>query len=138
MVWELSEDNGELAEAIRQNWNGGSTASLPETKLIESFPKSNGVWQLAWSEDFDYAGAPDPRFWNLVKGAGTSGEMEQYTSDNVKVENGMLVITATQGNNGWTSGQITTKNLLHLKYGRIEARVKFPTGSGTWPIVSLV
>jgi beta-glucanase (GH16 family) len=33
----------------------------------------------------------------------------------------------------WTSARITTRGLQNFQYGRIEARVKLPLGTGLWP-----
>ena len=48
----------------------------------------------------------------------------------------MLEIEArkeTYGNNEYTSARIFSKGKKEFKYGRIEARIKFPGGKGTWP-----
>ncbi|NDA64830.1 MAG: glycoside hydrolase family 16 protein, partial [Chitinophagia bacterium] len=37
------------------------------------------------------------------------------------------------GNNGYTSAKLVTKNKGDWMYGRFEARMKIPTGRGTWP-----
>lgn len=53
---------------------------------------------LVWSDEFDVDGAPNPANWGYDLGAGGwgNGESQSYTSDpeNVKVEGGMLKITA--------------------------------------------
>lgn len=53
---------------------------------------------LVWADEFDVDGAPDPANWTYDLGAGGwgNGEAQSYTSDpeNVKVEGGMLKITA--------------------------------------------
>ena len=53
---------------------------------------------LVWSDEFDVDGAPDPANWGYDLGAGGwgNGEAQEYTDDpeNVKVEGGMLKITA--------------------------------------------
>jgi len=33
----------------------------------------------------------------------------------------------------YTSGKVRTRGLADWKYGRFEARIKLPTGQGTWP-----
>ena len=56
--------------------------------------------------------------------------------DNVRVENGCLVIEARKENykgKTWTSGAINTNNLREFQYGRIEAKIKYPTDAGFWP-----
>ena len=53
---------------------------------------------LVWADEFDVDGAPDPANWGYDLGAGGwgNGEAQEYTSEpeNVKVEGGMLKITA--------------------------------------------
>lgn len=53
---------------------------------------------LVWSDEFDVDGAPNPANWGYDLGAGGwgNGEAQTYTDDaeNVKVEGGMLKITA--------------------------------------------
>ncbi|MEX0275525.1 MAG: family 16 glycosylhydrolase [Flavobacteriaceae bacterium] len=56
---------------------------------------------LVWSDEFDVDGAPDPTNWTYDLGAGGwgNGESQTYTDDpeNVRVEGGMLKITAKGG-----------------------------------------
>lgn len=47
---------------------------------------------------------------------------------------GHLVIRAQRDAEGnWTSARITTRGLKSFQYGRIEARMKMPVGTGLWP-----
>lgn len=101
---------------------------------------------IVWADEFDVDGSPDPQNWNLIIGDGTAegipgwgnNELQYYTGrlENVKVENGMLVITAKeesfQGSN-YTSARLTTRGLFEKQYGRFEARIKVPFGKGYWP-----
>jgi beta-glucanase (GH16 family) len=48
--------------------------------------------------------------------------------------NGHLVLRAFRiGEGSWTSARITTRGLKNFQYGRIEARMKLPVGTGLWP-----
>lgn len=101
---------------------------------------------LVWADEFDQDGAPNPQNWNFELGDGSAqgipgwgnNELQFYTDrpDNVKVENGVLLITAReefyQGSN-YTSARLTTQGLFEQKYGRFEARIKVPYGKGYWP-----
>lgn len=102
---------------------------------------------LVWADEFDIDGAPNPQNWNFEIGDGTAqglpqgwgnNELQYYTDrpENVKVENGVLVITARkesfEGSN-FTSARLVTKGLFEQKYGRFEARIKVPFGKGYWP-----
>jgi len=98
--------------------------------------------QLVMSEEFDVDGAPKTALWSYNLGTGNNGwgnnELQYYTdaSQNIKVEGGMLKITAIKESymgSGYTSARILTKGKFEQKYGRIEARIKMPWGKGLWP-----
>jgi len=65
-----------------------------------------------------------------------NNELEYYTnrSENVRIENGHLVIDAKvesyQGQN-FTSARLKTNNAW--TYGKIEARIRLPRGHQLWP-----
>jgi len=95
---------------------------------------------LAWSDEFNTDGAPDPAKWAYDLGAGGwgNGEQQYYTSlsKNIVVQGGNLKITAIkESSNGsnYTSSRIKTQGLYDFKYGKVEMRAKMPTGAGTWP-----
>jgi len=100
-------------------------------------------WQLVWSDEFEGTTLNTDN-WNIVEGGSGFGNQEKqfYTSrpQNLKVENGNLVITAllenyTVGSMTWkyTSARINSSRKKDFTYGKIEARIKLPTGAGTWP-----
>jgi len=96
--------------------------------------------QLVKQDEFDVDGAPDSSLWNYDLGTGTDGwgnyELENYTKSpqNIKVEDGMLKITAIKEANGsYTSSRINSKVNFEQKHGRFEARIKMPWGKGIWP-----
>jgi beta-glucanase (GH16 family) len=103
--------------------------------------------RLVWSEDFNRAvGAPpDPARWGYDLGAGGWGnnELETYTNapENARIvadpfatDGRALAITAVEdGNGGYTSARILTKNKAVFQYGYIEARLQLPHGQGIWP-----
>ena len=99
---------------------------------------------LVFEDEFDTDGVIDQTVWNFEIGDGTSqgipgwgnNELQYYTdrSENITVENGMLLITARQeAFNGanYTSARIQTKGKLQQQYGRFEARIRLPYGQGT-------
>jgi beta-glucanase (GH16 family) len=98
--------------------------------------------QLVMSEEFNTDGAPDSSMWSYNIGTGNNGwgnnELQYYSDrpENVKVEDGMLKITAIKESfmgSSYSSGRILTKGKFEKKYGRIEARIKLPFGKGLWP-----
>jgi beta-glucanase (GH16 family) len=100
-------------------------------------------WELVWSDEFAYAGAPDPAKWEHELGGGGwgNGEVQTYTDslENSRVEDGRLIIEARQKTDtrvpSYTSARLVTRGLGEWKYGRFEARVKLPRTTGTWSAV---
>ena len=100
---------------------------------------------LVMSEEFNVDGAPDSNLWSYDIGLGPNpynpwgNYEEQYYTDrpqNIKVENGVLKITARREQymgSSYTSARIISKGKYEEKYGRIEARIKLPRGKGLWP-----
>lgn len=116
------------------------SCSTDETQTVTTFKN------LVAEDNFDVDGAPNPDIWTFEIGDGTAqgipgwgnNELQYYTdrTENVKAENGFLLITAIKENfNGasYTSGRLVTKGKLETQYGRVEARIRLPYGQGMWP-----
>jgi beta-glucanase (GH16 family) len=110
-------------------------AQAPSATLI---PVPEG-YRLVWHDEFDRP-AIDRSNWNFNEGAGGwgNGEAQFYTArpDNARVENGLLIIEARQEKyegSYYTSARLKTQGLQEFQYGRIEARLKVPSGVGFWP-----
>lgn len=119
-----------LAWYLRYTTEQGS--SEPELDVIYT--------DLVWQDEFDTDGAPDANNWTYDLGAGGwgNGEAQFYTnrSDNAKVENGSLIITAKRedfGGEAFTSARLKSEGLQEFQYGRIDILAKLPEGGGTWP-----
>ena len=113
-----------------------SNCSNDETQTVATFTN------LVMSDEFDVEGAPNSEIWNFDTGTGFNGwgnnELQYYTdrSENVTVQNGLLVISAIQedyNGSSYTSARLLTKGKFSQAYGRFEARIKVPGGSGLWP-----
>jgi beta-glucanase (GH16 family) len=96
-------------------------------------------WELVWQDEFD-GDEINPENWTYdIGGWGWgNGEAQYYTDrpENARVENGLLVIEARQErfeDSYYTSARLLTQGLHAFQYGRIEARIKVPSGVGTWP-----
>lgn len=95
-------------------------------------------YQMVWSDEFD-GSALNSANWNVeVVANPANNELQYYTdrTDNVRVEEGNLILEAKledYGNKHYTSGRINSKGKQSFKYGKIEARINFPEGGGTWP-----
>jgi len=112
-----------------------------EVDPIQTLPERN--FELVWSDEFDgdSGTAPNALKWTYDLGIGQNGwgnnELQTYTSNrqNVMLDGkGNLVIKALKDNAGrYTSARLKTEGLFSQKYGKIEARIKTPTGTGMWP-----
>lgn len=114
--------------------------------VVGATPIKADQYKLVWSDEFNGTEL-DTTKWNYNYGNGDgvpgwgNNELQQYTDskDNVRVENGNLVITARteRDENGkfkrFTSGRLNTSGKASFKYGRMEARIKVPSVTGLWP-----
>jgi beta-glucanase (GH16 family) len=99
--------------------------------------------KLVWADEFNYTGLPDSSHWNYDVGGHGWGneELQFYTEkrkENVRVENGNLIIEAKKENwqgKNYTSARLVTKGKGEWQYGRIEVRAKIPDGRGSWPAI---
>ncbi|MEC0167557.1 RICIN domain-containing protein [Paenibacillus graminis] len=115
------------------------------TLLTTLFPTGNvnaaTNWNLAWSDEFDGTSLNTSN-WTAEIGTGVSGwgnnELQYYTNrpQNLQVTGGNLVITALKesyNGSSYTSARIKTQGKKSFTYGKIEARIKLPSGQGLWP-----
>ena len=103
--------------------------------------------EATWAEEFNYNGAISNSIWTHEIGNGNggwgNGESQYYTSnlENVRVENGVLKITAKRQDIGgyeYTSARVVSRDKFEFQYGRVDIRAKLPTGIGTWPALWLL
>jgi len=97
---------------------------------------------LAWSDEFDEDGLPDPSNWQFETGYVRNEEEQYYTDarlENCRVFNGKLHLTArndTFNGHPVTSASIETRGIQYFEYGFIQVRAKMPhLGLGTWPAI---
>jgi beta-glucanase (GH16 family) len=98
---------------------------------------------LKWADELDVDGAPNPEYWTHETGGWGWGneEVQTYTDslDNSRVENGRLIIEVHQDTSGaiprYTSARLMTKEKAQWKYGRIEAKARIPSETGTWSAI---
>lgn len=112
-------------------------------------------WQLVWDDEFDRSGTNldtngvDLDKWGYQEGTGSqygldgwgNEEQQSYSKNNIKVENGKLVIEArkeTANGKPYTSGRLYTEPTLNKTYGKFEAKIKMPEGEGIWPAFWMV
>ncbi|HEX6246878.1 MAG TPA: family 16 glycosylhydrolase, partial [Nocardioidaceae bacterium] len=143
--WHYGRGTGQDLEVSLDNDRAGATLGDPST------------WPVVWSDEFDApAGtAPDPANWTPEIGDGTiigkpgwgNDELQYYTDDPANAAtdgNGNLVITtrATDPDTApqcyygpcrYTSARLVSQHKKEFAHGRIEARIKVPSGAGLWP-----
>ncbi len=112
-----------------------------EVEAVQTLPDRD--FELVWSDEFEGTAAtsPDATKWTFDLGTGQNGwgnnELQTYTqsAQNVALDGlGNLVITARKDQFGnYTSARVKTQGIFTQKYGKIEARIKTPTGTGMWP-----
>ncbi len=102
---------------------------------------------VIWRDEFNQAdnSAPNSANWVYERGATGWGneELENYTdarensyiaSDAAATDGKVLIIKALEPSaGGYTSARLKTQGKFSAKYGRIEARLKTPSGKGLWP-----
>ncbi len=133
-VAEVSEDGVVTAIGYGKAQVKASVGSVSSSRtvLVRGYT-------LVWSEEFD-GQTLDETKWNIETGAGGWGNNEKqcYTgrTENLRLADGNLEIQALKENYGssnYTSARITTKNKASFTFGKMEARIKLPSGGGTWP-----
>lgn len=106
---------------------------------------SGSFKKLVWQDEFNGTGLPDASRWDYEQGYVRNRELQYYTvarSQNARIENGNLVITALhdslktdKGLFPVTSASLHTRGRQSWTYGRIEVRAKVPSSLGTWPAI---
>ena len=145
LVW--SSDNNVVAtvfNGIVTAHNSGTatiTANLGDYTAECVITVAERTYELVWSDEFDGTSLNTDN-WTYEIGTGSWGwgnnEKQYYTNrpENIRLEDGLLIIEARKEEyNGseYTSARIITKNKKDFAYGKIEARLKVPSGRGTWP-----
>jgi beta-glucanase (GH16 family) len=125
------------------------TARSPTTTANDAVPitATTAPRRLLFDDEFDGSagGLPSGSAWDPQEGAGWgTGQLQSYTARtaNVKLDGaGNLALTARKesyrGDDGqavgYTSARLQTKDRFSFTYGRVEARIKVPSGAGLWP-----
>jgi beta-glucanase (GH16 family) len=110
--------------------------------------------KLAWAEEFNTNGKPNPEFWKYEKGFVRNEELQWYREENANCANGVLLIEGRReeipnpkyqtGSQNWrtnretahyTSASINTRGQKQWLYGRFEIRARIDTTLGSWPAI---
>ena len=110
-------------------------------------------YELVFADEFEAAGAPDPRHWRYDTHRNAQGwynnEKQYYAADrreNARIENGRLIIEARSenlstaglgdfGGQKYSSARLISTGAAAWTYGFYEIRAKLPCGRGTWPAI---
>ena len=113
-------------------------------------------WRLVWADEFNAkrGSAPDSTKWTNEIGDGTiigkpgwgNDELQYYTAGSANAAHdgrGNLVVTTKENTDPdlmcyygpckYTSARLVGQYKAEFEYGRIEARLRVPTGDGIWP-----
>ncbi len=128
---EATEEGSEKAATEKDT----EAAGLPEDMVI---PEG---YSLVWNDEFNGTELNEADWNREEHEAGwVNHELQQYipSADYAYVEDGNLVIKPVKtvdeaGNVTYASGRVNTQNKHDVKYGWIEARIKFPSGKGFLP-----
>jgi beta-glucanase (GH16 family) len=139
--------------------SGGSSAAPTPTPAptpspppqVEPAPPAPTGYVLAWADEFDVDGLPDPARWDYDTDRNALGwfnnELQYYARDrpeNARVAGGRLIITARRealstradwGGQPYSSARLVTRGKASWTYGFMEVRAKLPCGRGTWPAI---
>ena len=97
------------------------------------------VWKLVWSDEFNNPGLPDPENWGNEVGFIRNHELQYYTKrriENSVIHEGNLLLIGIKepyDSTDYTSASLTTSGKRSWTYGKVEARMKLPSGQGIWP-----
>jgi len=161
VTWDLTGYNGNTTVAkvfeftgTVENTSKTTTISIhvaaPSTTPVTPPQPQVDPWTLVWSDEFNSNGTHldtnglDLNKWGYQNGTGAqygldgwgNNEQQYYSSDNIEVTNGNLVITPeieTIEGKPYSSGRLWTSPTFTKKYGKFEARMKLPVGQGFWP-----
>jgi beta-glucanase (GH16 family) len=109
-------------------------------------------YALAWADEFDRDGRPDPKNWDYERGFERNRELQWYQPENAHQAGGFLIIEGRRervknprfdsGSGDWrrnrefaeyTSACLLTRGLHSWMYGRFEMRARIDTRPGLWP-----
>lgn len=111
--------------------------------------EGNPAWTMIYQDEFNTDGLPDRSKWTVdprPKGW-INGEQQVYTDtthDNIRVENGKLIIKGKKdfpngnSNEPWSSGRMISQGKMDFLYGKVEVLAKLPRARGSWPAIWLM
>ena len=115
------------------------TSIIPEDGADS--PLSYAGMNLVWQEEFQ-GSSINKENWTFETGTGNNGwgnnELQTYTTDNARILEGNLVITAERDGSQYKSSRLVTLGKQNFQYGRIDIRAALPQGQGMWPALWMI
>jgi len=111
-------------------------------------PTAGNHWVMAFEDNFRGTSLNTSRWSTGYPWGRTHNHKAYMAPENVKVENGRMIITAEAKNHpsspysvnhdgyhvvNYTSGAINTSGKFNFTHGYVEGRFKLASGTGTWP-----
>ncbi|MBO7368201.1 MAG: family 16 glycosylhydrolase [Paludibacteraceae bacterium] len=115
-----------------------ATAGVVQSKVKVSVAEPERKYTLIWQDEFNGTSV-DESLWSYQIGSNVNNEKQYYKKENATISDGYLVITAKKEDITDSHGTVWhyTSSRLHSKksqtYGKIEARISWPAGKGSWP-----
>jgi beta-glucanase (GH16 family) len=103
-----------------------------------STPDTYDGMTLSWNDEFS-GSTVNTDFWKFEtgnNGGWGNNELEYYQSNNAKVKDGYLIISAKKESVGgqlYSSTRMTTQGKQEYEFGRVDIRAILPKGQGIWP-----
>lgn len=112
-----------------------------EPEPVDSTIRVPEGYVLVWNDEFDVNGSLNSKDWkHESQGPGwVNNELQTYVKEQfnrtrvTEVVDGRLKITCFKMGNSVYSGRVYAHESTGWQYGIFEARLKLPTGKGTWP-----
>ncbi len=97
-------------------------------------------WTLILNDEFSGNKLNKNHWYVQDRGNWYNEEVQYYSPQNLKIENGLLTFIAKKENykgSSYTSARINSRDKMVFKYGKIEFRAKLPYSKGLWPALWL-
>lgn len=110
-------------------------AAAPKSEENPTIEVPEG-YALVWNDEFSGSELDTDNWTYEVQNAGwVNNELQAYVKGNgvATVADGTLSITCKKVDGKVVSARLYAKKATGWKYGWFEARIKLPTGKGTWP-----
>ncbi|ACS89387.1 glycoside hydrolase family 16 protein [Thermococcus sibiricus] len=136
------------AESVTKSPSTQTNSTTETTYITKTIEENGRTWELIWYDDFE-GEKVNENYWTFEIGNGHAYgipgwgnyELEYYSPNNTRIENGTLVIEARKewvtdeyGTYMYTSSRLKTQGKVEVEPpARIEAKMKLPNGKGLWP-----